>query len=816
MKKRFRILMTAFALAALVLLGACGNAKKPTSAEDMAGIWKTRDVAYSKDAGVLEGDRKRPLSSEEMQFAEKLKTSVQESDGETEFVTLILNSDSTCTIRSGEEGGGDQVYTYEGTWRLEASGVTVTLDEEPVTLELKDGKLYCPIEREVEVYFVLEKQDTSAYRRDRYMAEIAKLQSEMDSESGAKSELAAQMASQPSRRPSYAIADVDHDGIEDLVIAYDDHSEKLTPLAVYTISKEQLAAPESEPDADLVKSMDWTPFDVRRYIGMDIYAIKENDFGSVQGKWFDKEGRSIEFDAKAGLTRINGFAVEKGSTVPDSSEARFLLPDAVEAFVMGEPSGGVITGSVQFINLSSLTTFEFVPRGIERADSDVKKDRILFNGLCLYREGEISVQESGADVPADKQRARLHAYYELLKSLREQENPYEGFTQYALADVNADGKQELFVYNPNGSMAQMVERMYTYDEEGDAVKPVGGFNPGTTYYSNGYCEEPFKHNQSGSEMWPVTVSAYDVQMGTTAFVATFHSERDQGGSLDKDGDGIVYIESKNDGTNYFTRSEYEEARNRYFQGLTGMKITEWKEIAAIETEFPKAEERDANSESHATYSGAGLSEVANYRELNICISNAGETGISRISGESSTDALFDFACRHILCNGQVFDRSAYFVHYEAKGSPGIDAVHKEDLARVIDRLMGVDLRSRADFYSLDSSGYMDTADLKQPLSEPEAYYHRPGQTGGDFSREFSIADKVTVNGDGTLDVYFTNYYKYTETGTPVENDYGRESSIYEKLPEEIQKYYSVSGTGHAKVMPKDDRYQLISFEMDGR
>lgn len=161
-----------------------------------------------------------------------------------------------------------------------------------------------------------------------------------------------------------------------------------------------------QPDADLAKNMDWTPFDVQQYIGMDINAIKKNDFASVQGKWLAKEGLSLEFDAKAGLTRFDDCPVEKVSTIPDSSEACFLLPDAAgakgEAFSLGEPSGGVITGSLQFVNLSSLTTFEFIPRGIERAGSDVKKDRILCNGICLYREGEIEPPEKSPDASSDQ------------------------------------------------------------------------------------------------------------------------------------------------------------------------------------------------------------------------------------------------------------------------------------------------------------------------------------------------------------------------------------------------------------------------------
>ncbi len=123
---------------------------------------------------------------------------------------------------------------------------------------------------------------------------------------------------------------------------------------------------------------------------------------------------------------------------------------------------------------------------------------------------------------------------------------------FAICDVNGDGKNELIIQRNSTYVAGQVERVYSANgNELLAEYPM------TTYYDNGYAAAGWSHNQgvAGDRLWPYTLYRYDGSAGKYVQEAAVDgwdkSLRDTCLSydetiipfpedVDKDGDGFVY------------------------------------------------------------------------------------------------------------------------------------------------------------------------------------------------------------------------------------------------------------------------------------
>ena len=123
---------------------------------------------------------------------------------------------------------------------------------------------------------------------------------------------------------------------------------------------------------------------------------------------------------------------------------------------------------------------------------------------------------------------------------------------FAICDVNGDGKNELIIQRNSTYVAGQVERVYSANgNELLAEYPM------TTYYDNGYVAAGWSHNQgvAGDKLWPYTLYWYDSSAGKYVQEAAVDgwdkSLRDTFLSydetiipfpedVDKDGDGFVY------------------------------------------------------------------------------------------------------------------------------------------------------------------------------------------------------------------------------------------------------------------------------------
>ncbi len=83
--------------------------------------------------------------------------------------------------------------------------------------------------------------------------------------------------------------------------------------------------------------------------------------------------------------------------------------------------------------------------------------------------------------------------------------------EYAIADVDGDGMEELIFRFTTSNMAGMAESVYGYDAEKDAVYRELWVFPAVTYYNNGLArvEASHNHSMSNSDFWPWALYVYD-------------------------------------------------------------------------------------------------------------------------------------------------------------------------------------------------------------------------------------------------------------------------------------------------------------------
>ena len=124
--------------------------------------------------------------------------------------------------------------------------------------------------------------------------------------------------------------------------------------------------------------------------------------------------------------------------------------------------------------------------------------------------------------------------------------------EFAVYDVDQDGRDELVFYYTTTSMAGMTARIYDYDEVNDCVYEELREFPMLTFYDNATIGAPVSHNQGyAGDFWPYTFYTYDAESDTfnaEYFVDAWDksiSDVNYSGEAfpdeaDKDGDGIVY------------------------------------------------------------------------------------------------------------------------------------------------------------------------------------------------------------------------------------------------------------------------------------
>lgn len=159
--------------------------------------------------------------------------------------------------------------------------------------------------------------------------------------------------------------------------------------------------------------------------------------------------------------------------------------------------------------------------------------------------------------------------------------------QFAICDVDMDGKEELLIALTHYPMAAMRTIIYDYDSNTNKFREqFTGFN-WMNFYNNGSFEVMWSHNQgsAGDSLWPYTLYRYnneqdsfevvaEVDAWDKSFSETCYIEEVFPENIDKDGDKIVYYVRNSDSDEYscYDLNEFNKWKKQYITNETS-KIT---------------------------------------------------------------------------------------------------------------------------------------------------------------------------------------------------------------------------------------------------
>lgn len=213
-------------------------------------------------------------------------------------------------------------------------------------------------------------------------------------------------------------------------------------------------------------------------------------------------------------------------------------------------------------------------------------------------EGDTIDETKIEDLPTDRN-SMINAYISILEGVLNKHtfpdgNDY-GFddyydiseNQFAVYDIDQDGKDELIIEYITTAMAGMVVKIYDFNSSTNtAIEQFSEF-PNLTYYDNGVIEAGWSHNQGlAGEFWPYTLYRYDQESDTYIEVGMVDawdksmSETDNEGKhfpedIDKNGDGVVYfimLNGKYEKDNLVDLEEYNQWRDSYVGGAEKVKV----------------------------------------------------------------------------------------------------------------------------------------------------------------------------------------------------------------------------------------------------
>jgi len=133
--------------------------------------------------------------------------------------------------------------------------------------------------------------------------------------------------------------------------------------------------------------------------------------------------------------------------------------------------------------------------------------------------------------------------------------------QFAVCDIDNDGKEELIIKYETASMAGIFLGVFKYNEKDNALDNEVIVAPGATFYENGVIISNWLHNQGPSlSIWPYTAYKYNSQTDSYDIVGQVYSWNKYGGDsgeridfsidydgtrfpddVDKDKDEVVYM-----------------------------------------------------------------------------------------------------------------------------------------------------------------------------------------------------------------------------------------------------------------------------------
>lgn len=220
------------------------------------------------------------------------------------------------------------------------------------------------------------------------------------------------------------------------------------------------------------------------------------------------------------------------------------------------------------------------------------------NGVQLITIETVEGTNQG-ETAAGTENESLEAYYSVLETLYKTYILPDGTNlgydeisdlsenQFAIYDIDQDGKEELIIVWTSTYTAGMSGIVYGYDNASGNMKTELFEYPAQTFYDNGVVEVLLSHNHglAGNidDFWPYTFYRYDKSTDTYLCIAEVDAWNkeyyvlDYDGTpfpdeLDADGDGILYRVTIGDDEKLIDLEEYKKWQESVIGGAKKVEI----------------------------------------------------------------------------------------------------------------------------------------------------------------------------------------------------------------------------------------------------
>lgn len=422
----------------------------------------------------------------------------------------------------------------------------------------------------------------------------------------------------PNEALGCALADLDGDGTEELVVAAlnEDHSFRLelyaeqNGQAVKTDTldlKDQFAElPQIIGDQDNPSIADFFTYEPEgaqgRSVGLEISQTAGVFVDGVKLDFYavSYQNGALHLDAHASTSGSDGiYSYGYMSDLADLG----LFPLWEDLFTR---TGYVREHAAGYQDFARVTTSYSVDSTAanEWLSGDTSEplacSTIRFNSQEELDDFTQEVQK-GYQAPVENAKARQRYEAALVRfcfdqqwpdgSKLEDEPDYQNFSknQYAIEDVDGDGEPELILQYSQTYVAAQLEQVYHYDSATDSMRVELSVYPFCTYYDNGVVKSNAAHNQTPSDFWPFTLWRYNAETGVFEDQGSVYAQ-DKDNDLfntpfpaeaDEDGDGRVFYLNEDDAVDNKAYEEWE----RSVLGEGQERIINWK---GLDSNFDEA------------------------------------------------------------------------------------------------------------------------------------------------------------------------------------------------------------------------------------
>lgn len=440
----------------------------------------------------------------------------------------------------------------------------------------------------------------------------------------------------------YGFADLDNDGVLELITNFNDGSGKYSTNCYYKVDLDNNSVEEIETvTSEKENGFDWNNSNEFKLLrdkktNETVYFCYNYD-RVTYGDYYETNGILKCIDNSIETKDICSVHItENGAATNNTNNA------IIEHYFYSEndnPIEKAIYNSCfdlffeNYIDLNVKLSF-YDAKEIGNKDNSQLKSQLLlaynefdFDGFEHKKEvvnSLLNIEDSDDDLSENK---ILFAYYNLINKMHENPSAYfENYgdnltglknNEFAFSDVNGDGVTDLLYNYISSGMSNSIMYIWSYDSETKKTYEMDSVSSYSNFYNNGNIRCDLSHNHGfGETIWPYYLMSYNKNANRFIYVSDVYcydkEYMEERGEVfpaedDKDNDGIIYYVETDNKTEILTAEEYKKYERKYIPDEALIKL-DWKyateeNILAIKAGSPIQHQTNIDNNGNAVNDG---------------------------------------------------------------------------------------------------------------------------------------------------------------------------------------------------------------------